>query len=87
MSCPYCQQATRFVEYRCKDFVSLVGDVRLSRAYYHCAACGRGSFPWDATLRLSTLTRRQGEVEETPPSAGAKRRGRNREEAGKIGRG
>ena len=42
------------MEYRCKDFVSLVGDVRLSRAYYHCAACGRGSFPWDATLRLST---------------------------------
>jgi hypothetical protein len=29
-----------------------VGDVRLSRAYYHCS-CGRGSFPWDATLRLS----------------------------------
>lgn len=29
--------------------------MRLSRAYYHCAACGRGSFPWDATLRLSPL--------------------------------
>jgi hypothetical protein len=28
--------------------------VRLSRAYYHCGACGRGSFPWDATLRLSS---------------------------------
>jgi hypothetical protein len=41
------------VEYRPKDFVSLVGDVRLLRAYYHCGACGRGSFPWDGTLRLS----------------------------------
>jgi hypothetical protein len=41
------------VEYRCKNFVSLVGDVRLARAYYHCGACGQGSFPWDATLRLS----------------------------------
>ncbi len=41
------------MEYRAKDFVSLVGDVRLSRAYYHCGGCGRGSFPWDATLRLS----------------------------------
>ena len=41
------------MEYRCKDFVSLVGAVRLSRAYYHCGACGRGSFPWDTTLRLS----------------------------------
>jgi len=29
--------------------------VRLSRAYYHCGVCGRGSFPWDATLRLSPL--------------------------------
>ncbi len=29
--------------------------MRLSRAYYHCGACGRGSFPWDATLRLSPL--------------------------------
>ena len=41
------------MEYRCKNFVSLVGDVRLSRAYYPCGACGQGSFPWDATLRLS----------------------------------
>ncbi len=41
--------------YRSKDFVSLVGDVRLSRAYYHRGGCGRGSFPWDATLRLSPL--------------------------------
>jgi hypothetical protein len=41
------------VEYRPKDFVSLMGDVRLSRAYYHCGACGRGGVPWDAMLRLS----------------------------------
>jgi len=41
------------VEYRPKAFVSLVGALRLSRAYYHCGACGRGSFPWDATLRLT----------------------------------
>lgn len=27
--------------------------MRLSRAYYHCGACGRGGFPWDALLRLS----------------------------------
>jgi len=33
--------------------VSLVGDLRLERGYYHCAACGQGHFPWDATLRLS----------------------------------
>jgi hypothetical protein len=43
------------VGYRSKGFVSLVGDLRLSRAYYHCAVCGRGRFPWDQTLRLSPL--------------------------------
>jgi hypothetical protein len=41
------------VEYRPKNVVSLLGEVRLSRAYYHCGGCGRGSFPWDGTLRLS----------------------------------
>jgi hypothetical protein len=55
LSCPHCQEAARFVEYRPKGFVSLVGDLRLSRAYYHCRGCGRGSFPWDATLHLTTL--------------------------------
>jgi hypothetical protein len=30
-----------------------VGVLRLWRGYYHCAACGRGHFPWDETLRLS----------------------------------
>ena len=53
MSCPHCHEAARFVEYRSKGFVSLVGAMRLSGAYYHCGGCGRGSFPWDATLRLS----------------------------------
>lgn len=33
--------------------MSLVGDLRLERGYYHCAHCGQGSFPWDTTLRLS----------------------------------
>jgi hypothetical protein len=35
--------------------VSLLGDIRLERGYYHCGHCGDGSFPWDATLRLSPL--------------------------------
>jgi hypothetical protein len=33
--------------------VSLVGEVRLARGYYHCAHCGSGHVPWDKTLRLS----------------------------------
>jgi hypothetical protein len=53
MTCPHCGASARFVEYRCKGFVSLLGELRLERGYYHCQACGRGNFPWDVTLRLS----------------------------------
>jgi hypothetical protein len=53
MTCPHCQEAARFVGYRPKKFTSLLGDIRVERAYYHCAWCGQGSFPWDETLRLS----------------------------------
>jgi hypothetical protein len=53
MTCPDCQASARFVEYRPKSVLSLVGDLRLSRAYYHCRHCHHGHFPWDETLRLS----------------------------------
>lgn len=53
MTCAHCQQDARFVEYRGKGFVSLLGDLRLERGYYHCRHCQRGQFPWDALLRLS----------------------------------
>jgi hypothetical protein len=53
MSCPHCQESARFVEYRFKNVVSLVGEMRLSRPYYHCKHCGHGHLPWDELLRLS----------------------------------
>jgi hypothetical protein len=53
MTCPCCGASARFVSNRDKSFVSLLGDVCFNRGYYHCAACGRGYFPWDVTLRLS----------------------------------
>lgn len=53
MSCPHCTASARFVEYRSKGFISLLGELRLERGYYHCRACGQGTFPWDATLRLT----------------------------------
>ena len=53
MTCPHCLESARFVEYRPKSAISLVGDVRLWRAYYHCSHCHRGHFPWDQTLRLT----------------------------------
>jgi hypothetical protein len=55
MSCPHCGESARFVGYRPKTFVSLLGDIRIERAYYHCASCRQGSVPWDGQLRLSSL--------------------------------
>jgi hypothetical protein len=42
------------VTYRQKTVVSLLGDIHISRGYYHCEHCHQGHFPWDKTLRLST---------------------------------
>ena len=53
MTCPHCGEAARFVSYRAMRFVSLVGDIRFARGYYHCSHCGQGHFPWDETLRVS----------------------------------
>ena len=54
MICPHGSASARFVEYREKDIVSLLGTVRFSRCYYHCGHCHHGHFPWDETLRLSS---------------------------------
>jgi hypothetical protein len=53
MTCPQCKEAMKFKEYRHKRAVSLVGDVRIWRGYYHCSKCGHGHFPWDQVLRLT----------------------------------
>jgi hypothetical protein len=53
MTCPYCHQSSRFVEYRPKTVQSMVGTFALDRAYYHCRSCGKGTVPWDETLGLS----------------------------------
>lgn len=37
---------------RRKRSTTLLGGIELRRPYYHCAGCGRGSFPWDGTLGL-----------------------------------
>ncbi len=41
------------MNYRSKTVGSLLGDVRLERAYYHCPHCHQGHFPWDQVLRLT----------------------------------
>lgn len=32
--------------------MSLLGEVELTRSYYHCGACGEGHLPWEKTLGL-----------------------------------
>ena len=41
------------MNYRSKWIISLVGNMRLSRPYYHCQHCHQGTWPWDEILRLS----------------------------------
>lgn len=47
-----CGQRARYVDRRAKSFVSVLGPLRLERAYYHCAACGQGFCPRDRVLGL-----------------------------------
>jgi hypothetical protein len=53
MTCQHCGEAARFVTYRDKDLVGLLGTLRVARGYYHCRSCGKGQFPWDQSLRIS----------------------------------
>jgi hypothetical protein len=47
-----CGNTARYVERREKRFLTAVGELVLARAYYHCAACGRGSCPRDHALGM-----------------------------------
>jgi uncharacterized protein UPF0236 len=50
--CP-CGQAARYAGRRTKSFTSVLGELTLERAYYHCAACAHGFFPRDRALGLA----------------------------------
>ncbi len=45
-----------FVGYRDKHFDTVVGPIRLRRAYYRCATCGTGVVPKDAELGVSGVS-------------------------------
>ena len=47
-----CGQTARYAGRRPKTFTTLLGPLTLERAYYHCAACRRGSCPRDRALGL-----------------------------------
>lgn len=51
--CPLCVGRVRYAGQRMKTFVSVLGPLRLRRAYYHCARCDAGFCPRDYALGLS----------------------------------
>lgn len=48
-----CGERARFVGYRERWLQTLCGEVRVARAYYHCAACATGQLPWDRAQGLN----------------------------------
>ncbi len=44
-SCPKCGEAMRYKGQKSVQPQTWVGDVRIERGYYHCAACKEGLFP------------------------------------------
>lgn len=47
-----CGRTQRFVEHRPKTVATLLGTVRIRRAYYRCGACGASSLPYDTQVGL-----------------------------------
>lgn len=47
-----CGQSTRYAGRRAKSFQSVLGELRLERANYHCRACSSGFCPRDRKLRI-----------------------------------
>jgi hypothetical protein len=52
--CEHCQADARFVSRRGKRIISLLGELPLKRAYYHCRSCGRGHVPLDQEVGLNS---------------------------------
>lgn len=45
------------MDWRGKTFVGLMGEMRLDRAYYHCAHCQAGHVPWEKELGMVSVRR------------------------------
>lgn len=51
-----CGAQARYAGRRTKCFRSVLGELALERAYYHCSACGQGFYPRDQHFRLEGTT-------------------------------
>ena len=65
MTCPHCQQATRFKGYRSKGLLSVLGPLTVERAYYYCPHCHQGHCPGDALFGLDKSDLTSGAAELT----------------------
>jgi len=61
----------QFVSYREKTFDTVLGPVRLRRAWYHCAGCGHGLAPKDADLGVASASMSPGLAKMTARAAAA----------------
>jgi hypothetical protein len=50
--CPRCSGAARYAGRHDKTFTTVLGEITLSRAYYHCDTCEAGFYPRDRALDL-----------------------------------
>jgi hypothetical protein len=51
-----CGDAAHFAGRRSKQLHTVLGPLRLERAYYHCPACGHGFYPRDRHLRIENTS-------------------------------
>jgi hypothetical protein len=52
--CGLCETEARYVGRRPKTFTTVLGEMRLERAYFHCEICNAGFCPRDADLGLDS---------------------------------
>jgi hypothetical protein len=50
--CGHCESVARYVDRRAKTFTTVLGEMRLERAYFHCDICHAGFCPRDVALGL-----------------------------------
>lgn len=51
---PKCKHNQRFVEHRPRTLSTLMGQITIERAYYHCPKCGSSCFPYDQRIGLGS---------------------------------
>ena len=51
---PHCSHNQKFVDHRSRALATLMGQVTIKRAYYHCRHCGSSCCPYDQRVGLGS---------------------------------